>query len=257
LKAKLTNKFVSQVKHTAIEFEIYDTDLNGFYLKVFSSGAKVFLTRYRTPDGKRHKLKIGRADALTSLEAREQAKKILAEVAIGKDPKAPRYAHENKIPTLADFVRDHYASWCEAHLQWSVDQLKKISKFTEFLKVPLDQINPQQVEKWRSETLKKGHAPSTVNRNIAVLRAVLSKSVEWGVIELHPLRRLKQLKVDRSPNVRYLSEDEEKRLRLALDEREAKLRVAINGVQSEDMNYIPVFLMGSLSIILSHWCCCL
>lgn len=205
------------------EYEVNDTDLNGFCLRVFPSGVKAFYIRYRLSDGRRNKLKIGRADMLTTQEAREQAKKILAEVAIGKDPRAPKYVQENKIPTLIQFIKDQYQTWCESHLQCPDKQLEKLYRMPEFLELPLDEISPQKVEKWRSACLKKGQAPATVNRNLVVLKSVLSKAVQWEVLEDHPLRRVKQLKIDRSPNVRYLSEDEECRLRAALDEREGRL----------------------------------
>ncbi|MFO1259085.1 MAG: site-specific integrase [Gammaproteobacteria bacterium] len=224
MKAKLTTKYVNQVKSKEVDFELYDTDLNGFYLKVYPSGAKIFFVRYRLPDGRRCKFKIGRADALTNIEAREQAKKILGEVAIGKDPKAASYIQENKIPTLRQFITEQYQSWCEAHLQCPERQLSKLLKFTDFLQISLNEINPQKVEKWRSVCLKNGNAPATVNRNLVVLRSVLSKAVQWSVLDVHPLSKLKQLKVDRSPNIRYLTEDEEYRLRIALDERESRLR---------------------------------
>ena len=87
-------------------------------------------------------------------------------------------------------------------------------------------------EKWRSEQLQSGKSKATVNRNIAALRAALSKVVEWGLIDSHPLAKLKPIKGDRLTKVRYLPQDEEERLRGALAARDDKLkrgRASANG----------------------------
>lgn len=223
MKEKLTNKVVNQIEPQANIVEVYDTELIGLYLRVFQTGTKVFYVRYRLPDRSRHKYKIGRFGELTVTEAREQAKKILGEVAIGTDPKASKIVVGKKA-TLRQFIEKEYLHWSETHHQWFEDHIQRLKRFKDFLDLPLNEINHQVVEKWRSDCLKKKLAPATINRNTAALRSVLSKAVEWGIIETHPLNKLKQLKIDRSPNVRYLSEHEEIRLREALDAREARLR---------------------------------
>ena len=76
------------------------------------------------------------------------------------------------------------------------------------------------VEKWRLKLLASGKTPNTVNRLYTNFRASLSKAEEWGLIEEHPLRKMKPIKTPQKSIVRYLSEDEEKRLRVALDSRE-------------------------------------
>lgn len=168
---------------------------------------------------------LGHYGTITVAQAREKAKILLADVTMGNDPKAPKRVNTTAVPSLHQFLEEQYRAWSETHLQYPDKQFSKLKKFSDYFEKPLDEITPFLIEKWRSECLKHGQAYSTINRNIVVLRSVLSKAVEWGIIEHHPLRNLKQLKVDRSPNVRYLSEDEENRLRFALDTREARLRL--------------------------------
>lgn len=223
MKEKLTSRVVSKILPQDAILEISDTEMQNFFIRVYPSGAKIYYVRYRLPDSSKRKYKVGSADILTPQEAREKAKILLGEVALGQDPKAHLYK-KNATPTLGQFIDEHYKSWCESHLQYPDKQFNKLSKFTHFFNASLDEISPLHLEKWRSNCLKLGHAPSTVNRNLVVLRSVISKAVEWGIIEEHPLRSMKLLKVDRSPNVRYLTEDEENRLRNALDAREVKLR---------------------------------
>lgn len=56
---------------------------------------------------------------------------------------------------------------------------------------------------------------------------MLSRAVDWGQLENHPLRSLKPLKLDRQHVVRYLSDDEERRLRNALESAPGYLRVMV------------------------------
>jgi integrase len=80
------------------------------------------------------------------------------------------------------------------------------------------------VEKWRSRRQKDGIKPTSINRELADFRSCLSRAVQWGILENHPLEKVKPCKIDNSPKVRFLSKDEEIRLRQKLDEREQDLR---------------------------------
>ncbi|HEX2238074.1 MAG TPA: hypothetical protein VHJ19_06935 [Gammaproteobacteria bacterium] len=83
----------------------------------------------------------------------------------------------------------------------------------ETLNRPLGELTHWMAEKWRAEQLKSGKSKATINRDMAALKAALSKAVEWELIDSHPLAKLKPIKGDRLTKVRYLSKDEEARLR--------------------------------------------
>ena len=68
--------------------------------------------------------------------------------------------------------------------------------------------------------------PRSINRDIQRLQSVLSRAVEWGVLDRHPFKGLKPMKTDKVGRVRFLSADEEKALRAALETREDNLRTA-------------------------------
>jgi integrase len=56
------------------------------------------------------------------------------------------------------------------------------------------------------------------------IQSVLSRAVEWGVLDRHPLQGLKPMKFDKAGRVRFLSAAEEAALRAALDTRHNRMR---------------------------------
>ncbi|MGQ4810451.1 hypothetical protein NKDENANG_03919 [Candidatus Entotheonellaceae bacterium PAL068K] len=90
----------------------------------------------------------------------------------------------------------------------------------------MEEITPWLIEKWRVAERQRGKAPSTMNRDLTALKAVLSKAVAWGFLETHPLGQLKSIKADTQVSVRYLTPDEEQCLHAALIRRDNRLKQA-------------------------------
>lgn len=129
---------------------------------------------------------------------------------------------ECETSTLRQFIEEHYKPWSEAHHQWPEVLLRKLNYLSGFLDVPLDQISPHEVEKWRTVRLNSGISANTVNRDLIGLKGALTKAAEWDLIQEHPIRKIKQLKIDHLPNIRYLTEEEGQQA--AIDERQDKIR---------------------------------
>jgi integrase len=112
-----------------------------------------------------------------------------------------------------------------AQRKGGTEDVKRLYRnFRALLQKPLHELTQWTLDKWRSERKRADIAAATINRDVANLKACLSRAVKWGVIETHPLTELKPFSTDRRPLVRYLSETEERRLRRALAEREERLR---------------------------------
>jgi len=77
------------------EYELRDTVVPGFLLKVTPTGRKIFMVQYRTNAGKRRKPAIGRFGELTVEQARSIAQDWLADVRKGKDPSALKTGARN------------------------------------------------------------------------------------------------------------------------------------------------------------------
>lgn len=219
---RFTEKAITAIEPTDKPQLFRDPTLPGFALRVQPSGRKVWVLRYKTPEGNRTTTTIGIFPAFTYSMALEFAKAILR----GEDPRPkPEPAPEPEPPalTLRGFLRDYYNTHLDAHSS-NPDEAKSRLARLPFQDKPLMEINIGDVEAWRTKRLQAKKARTTINRDVAVLRAALQKAVDWEKIEANPLARLKPLKVDRKPNVRYLSSAEEQRLHAALTARDDRKR---------------------------------
>lgn len=202
-------------------FEIADTRLTGFRLRVQPSGVRSYIAQI----ARGRRVTIGKVGELTPDEARERCEKILGNVAHDRDP-WEGIAAEPDAMTLGQYIRDHHAEWLEANrprtAQKTLWHLDKV--FGDWYGRPLASIRVRDMEARKVDRLKAGVTPTTVMRDISVISGCLSRAVKLGYLEVNPIRGVEKPKIDRSPRVRYLDEAEEKRLRDALVARDAKIK---------------------------------
>jgi integrase len=233
---KLTKRMVEALKPQEQPYEIRDDALQGLLLRVQPSGQKTFYLDYRL-NGRRNRYKLGVYSNVSPEGARNLALGIAGEVARGIDPQERRKAdrarvERDKHSTLRAFLDGRYEPWARAHLKSATFQLARIrSDYKDKLSEPLQAFNPFMVEGIRQRWKKDGGKARSINRDIQRLQSVLSRAVEWGVLERHPLAGFKPLKFDKTGRVRFLSDAEEKSLRKALASREdsrRKARIRLN-----------------------------
>ena len=89
-RGKITISSVRNARPGDRDIYLWDTDLTGFGLKVTPPGRKVFLVQYRSPtraQRRNRRITIGRwSDLWTPKAARNEALRLLREVAEGRDP---------------------------------------------------------------------------------------------------------------------------------------------------------------------------
>lgn len=220
MKATINTSLIARLKPSTKPFDVRDDKLTGFLVRVNISGKLLYMCEYAR--GKR--VTIGRADALTPTQARDIAHTIIGDAAKGIDPKD---ANKKKLGlTLQEFMTDHYNPWFLEHRKSGSKTIAHINRcfVKPFGETPLIDFTPALIDQWRTQRLKNGCSTETANRDVATLKAAVSKAVLWGLIENHPLEKLKLLKSDRSGKIRFLSPDEEKRLRNAAFERDEAIK---------------------------------
>ncbi len=219
MRAKINNKLIASVKPKEKPFEIRDSNVTGFILRVQPSGKMTYICQY----ARAKRINIGSATVLTPAQGRDQAIEILAKVSTGADPRASKL--EKKAHNLESYILNVDAQWVEIHHRNGDATIKRIKAnfFSTLGKCKLKDITRWNLEKWRSQRLKGGTQPATLNRDISDLKAALNRAVDWGFIDKNPITTIKPLKLDKTPNVRYLDASEEQRLRAALDARENQI----------------------------------
>ena len=109
-KLKLTKRGVEAHQPGPKNIILWDTELKGFGCKVTPTGKRIYFCYYRTRTGSQRRPTIGRHGAVTAEQARDIARRWLAEVAAGGDPSCSRQSARN-APTMAllceRFLREH------------------------------------------------------------------------------------------------------------------------------------------------------
>lgn len=225
-KQKLTPSLAIKLSQTKPDkhFEVTDTVIPGFKLKLYTSGTMTFSLMYTAPDGRRLRYTMGTYPALSIPTARKIAEKLYAEVKLGRDPQREKQtAREVKpVPKLGDFINDTYLPWFTTHHKAPKAKLP-FNQFKHLFSKRLDKITSWDIESWRAKRHKEGLTGSTSNRYIGTLKAMFNRAVEWEVIEHNPIAKVKKQKSDSRAIVRYLSTDEEARLRASLRSRDRRL----------------------------------
>jgi len=102
-------------------FEVYDSRLPGFTLRVQPSGVRSYYARF----GRNRRITLGKADTLLPDEARERCQKVLGNVAHGRHPLHGLGGTDGI--TLEKFIADTYMTWVKArHAREAVSALQNL-----------------------------------------------------------------------------------------------------------------------------------
>jgi integrase len=233
--AKIGNRLIASLTAQEKPYRVQDTELKRFFLRVQPSGVMTYGCDVELPDGRRTTRIIGRHGVFTAAQARDEARKILGDVARGIDPAdAKRKAKEF---TLSSFLSEKYGPWlrarqkrgdgildakAEARAQATLKMIE--TTFGEFLPKRIGDLNPWVIEKWKMEALNDGAKPSTINRKLDALRASMSKAVRWGLLPKNPLSNVEWCELDDNGIVRFLTDEEAIALEDALVARDDLIR---------------------------------
>ena len=147
---KLTPQNIAKLKPRATRYEVVDSEIPGFRLRVMPSGVMTYSLTYRNPAGKKVRFTIGKHRAITPTQARKIAGIKLAEVKLGKDPQAEKMAARKvkEIPTLTAFLDGDYREWATSNHNDGEETLRRLRTCfsTDFGRQPLDKISAWNVD---------------------------------------------------------------------------------------------------------------
>ena len=160
----------------------------------------------------------------TKVRTRNQAQKMeaihKANLALGKyglakkeNPKfsefAARYLEYSKANKPAYVVEKYYVP-------------KALAPF--FGRYRLNEITALTVEKYKQDRLKRGLKKSSINRELGLLKSMLSTAVKWQLTDQNGAREAKLFKLDEPTVDRVLSYEEEAKLLKACEDLELQYR---------------------------------
>ncbi len=108
---------------------LWDSELEGFGIRIQASGRKTYVLRYRTKDADRtqRKMTIARCSDMPPDKARDQARKVFAQVAEGQDPAAERKpAKEAVITATVERMFQGYVDSMKAKKQESASEVERV-----------------------------------------------------------------------------------------------------------------------------------
>ncbi len=179
-KVKLTKTAVDTADPREKDYELRDTVVPGFILKVTPAGRKIFMIVYRTNSGDRRKPAIGRFGELTVEQARRIAQDWLADVRQGRDPSAEKAAGR-KAPTVKELCDQFIEDYSKARNKPYTVEMNRL--YIDKHIVPfLGSMKVHEVTRADISTLMKRmeKSPVAANRVLACIRKMFNMAEVWG-----------------------------------------------------------------------------
>ncbi|WAC06732.1 MAG: tyrosine-type recombinase/integrase [Thermodesulfobacteriota bacterium] len=176
---------------------------------IYKKGTNWYIDYYLK--GRRKRKKVG--------PSRKLAEQVLMDVQVKIAKKEYLGVLEEKKILFEEYVRE-YLEYSKANK--SVATYERSDRFsTNSLKATfqgkyLFEITPQLIEKYKAMRLEKVE-PATVNRELACLKHMYTKAMEWGYARINPAKGVKLLK-EPPGRLRYLKPEEIKTLLQACSE---------------------------------------
>jgi integrase len=190
-----------------------DGTIRGLSLRVYPSGAKSFILRYRH-GGRVRTVTLGRYGVLTLDQARRKANRMLAELTEGLDPAEEKRRKRAQSVPLDTFAERWLEDYARAHRRsWREDKRRIENRINPALgRRSLAAVTPGDVAKLHAKIGKT--APVEANRVVQLLRAIFNAAIAWQVL---PKGHENPAQVSRSPyssagkNVRTFGEQSRER----------------------------------------------
>ena len=203
---------------------VWDRALTGFGVRVYPSGAKVYVVQARGPKGTK-RITVGRHGVIGAQEARRRAALIIARIRAGEAPVPEAQKTETiTVATLAQrYLREHVVVRCKpttaAQYRLAIERYIVPALGTR----PVSALGRSQVADLQHSLSDR---PAMANLVIATLSRMIDQGIAWGVAgEMsNPCRSAPKYRTRRRE--RFLTDAEFQRLGRVLDAMEAEGRIS-------------------------------
>ena len=221
---KISNRTVEALFAEGRDAIYWDGELLGFGVRVYPSGAKVYLVQVRR-GGRSQRVTVGRHGVISAHQARQRAALMIARLKAGKDPAPSRAARAaERLATVADlaerFLREYVAPRCKP---WTVTTYRGALDrwiLPALGRLPVGAVTHGHIADLHYRLRK---IPYRANQVIAILNRMFSLAEVWGLRHAgdHPCRSIRKYR--ERHRERFLSEEEFRRLGRVLEEIEAQV----------------------------------
>jgi integrase len=220
-QGKISKRSVDALKPGERDAYLWDSELAGFGLKVTPAGSKVYLVQYRIGGrkGRTRRVTIGKHGTVTADMAREAAKRLLGQVANGKDP-AESKTQARKEPTVAQvadrYIEEHVTTHNKPNMGREARRLVKGRIKPALGSIAVSRLTRAQVKAWH-HALRE--TPYEANRALACLSKIMSLACkDWELRPDNPCNGVKRFAEQKRE--RFFSDEELKRIGETLTEAE-------------------------------------
>jgi hypothetical protein len=180
--ARITKRVVDAAQPTSTDIYLWDADLSGFGLKITPAGRKVYLIQYRLGGrrGRTRRVTIGHHGELPPTTARIEAKRLLGEVALGRDPASDRdkaRADKSLGAVLDQFLTEHVKPKRKASTAPEYQRIAKLYIRPRLGRRLLSEITRQDIARLHHELASK---PYQANRTLALLSKFFNWAEKYG-----------------------------------------------------------------------------
>lgn len=177
----------------------YDDSLAGFAVRVYPSGKKTFVLRYRTQQHQSAYFTIGQYGHLTLAQARQFAIQRLSDIALGSNPAESKKAEKLKIG-FSDFCKVYIERHAKPNKKTWKDDLRSIDN--ELIAAfgankTLDKISREMISAFHHKIGTKKKHPYAANRHLELIKKIFECAIDWGYLPLdypNPARKIKSYK---------------------------------------------------------------
>jgi integrase len=221
-KGRITKRTVDAAKARESDSYVWDQELPGFGLKVTPARRKVYLVQYRLGGrkGRTRRVTIGQHGELTPTAARAEAKRLLGEIAAGRDPAEENdktRAGKSLAVVLEQFMTQHVRPKLRARTAIEYQRTARLHILPRLGRRPIGELKRQDIARLHHELADK---PYQANRTLALLSKFFGWAEKHGLRPdgSNPCRHVEKYREGRRE--RFLSQAELARLGDALREAE-------------------------------------
>ena len=212
---KLTQAMFPQVLQCPdgiTRLELCDADLPGLLCEVRATSPNhgTWYLRYRNDSNKTSYMRIGSTADVSLADARKEAKRLKAEIALGVNPKG----EPKKVMLIYDsFFTDEYLPYVTPRKRsWKRDEeLYRLRIKKVFGDKKLDAITRQEIQTFHTALLAEGLSAASSDHHVKLIRQSLNLAIEWDMLDKNPAAKVPLFNVDNKVE-HYLDDEQLQRL---------------------------------------------